>query len=268
MIPIVARGLADGRHQGLLAEAERHRLIAALPVGPGTPQRFALRMAGRGRRPAVAPGRRCSCCGHTGRRRSDRLAMADSVAKRREEKIARIVACAWTLAQEDGIAGVSLHGLARAVGMRQPSLYVYFDSKHALYDAMFADGNRQLLERLGAVTFSPEPREALKQWLNTFAAFGSENAELYQLLFHRPIPGFAPSPQSYALAGKVLGDAYTLMRAAGVTEQGDMDCIVAITAGVTDAQISNDPGGDRWLRHLNRLVNLLADDAIARGRTR
>jgi AcrR family transcriptional regulator len=193
--------------------------------------------------------------------------MANSVAKRREEKIAGIVASAWALAQQDGIAGVSLHGLARVVGMRQPSLYVYFDSKHALYDAMFADGNRQLLERLDAVKFSPEPREALKQWLNTFAAFGSENAERYQLLFHRPIPGFTPSPQSYALAEKVLGGAYTLMRAAGVTEQGDLDCIVAITAGVTDAQISNDPGGDRWLKHLNRLVDLLADDAIARGRT-
>ena len=44
-----------------------------------------------------------------------------------------------------------------------------------------------------------------------------------------------------------------------------MDCIVAITAGVTDAQISNDPGGDRWLRHLSHLVDLLADDVIARG---
>jgi AcrR family transcriptional regulator len=191
--------------------------------------------------------------------------MANSVAKRREEKIARIVACAWTLAQEDGIAGVSLHGLARAVGMRQPSLYVYFDSKHALYDAMFADGNRQLLERLDTMTPSPEPREALKRWLHTFAAFGNENAELYQLLFHRPIPGFTPSAESYALAEKVLDGAYALMWAAGVTEQGDMDCIVAITAGVTDAQISNDPGGDRWLRHLNRLVDLLADDVIARG---
>ena len=183
--------------------------------------------------------------------------MANSVAKRREEKIAGIVASAWALAQEDGIAGVSLHGLARVVGMRQPSLYVYFDSKNALYDAMFADGNRQLLKRLDAVTLSPEPREALKQWLHTFAAFGSESSERYQLLFHRPIPGFTPSAESYALAEKVLGGAYTLMRAAGVTEKGDMDCIVAITAGVTDAQISNDPGGDRWLRHLNRLVDLL-----------
>jgi AcrR family transcriptional regulator len=191
--------------------------------------------------------------------------MANSVAQRRAEKIAGIVASAWTLARADGIAGLTLHGLAREVGMRQPSLYVYFDSKNALYDAMFADGNRQLLERLDAVTFSPEPREALKQWLHTFAAFGSESSERYQLLFHRPIPGFTPSAESYALAEQVLVRAYTLMRAAGITEQGDLDCIVAITAGVTDAQISNDPGGDRWLKHLDRLVDLLVDDAIARG---
>lgn len=55
------------------------------------------------------------------------------------------------------------------------------------------------------------------------------------------------------------------MRAAGVSDQGDIDCIVAVTAGLTDAQLSNDPGGDRWLRHLNRLVDLLVDDAITRG---
>jgi hypothetical protein len=46
-----------------------------------------------------------------------------------------------------------------------------------------------------------------------------------------------------------------------------MDCIVAITAGITDAQISNDLGGDRWLRQLNRLIDLLIDDATARGAT-
>jgi hypothetical protein len=55
MVPVdVARGLADGRHQELLAEAERRRLIAAVPAGPGAVPRFALRVAGRGRRPAVA----------------------------------------------------------------------------------------------------------------------------------------------------------------------------------------------------------------------
>ena len=66
------------------------------------------------------------------------------VTLRREAKVAAIVESAWELAREHGIAGVSLHALAREVGMRQPSLYAYFDSKHALYDAMFADGNRRL----------------------------------------------------------------------------------------------------------------------------
>jgi hypothetical protein len=54
MVPIyVARGLADGWHQELLAAAERRRPIAAVPAGPGAFQRFALRAAGWGRRPAV-----------------------------------------------------------------------------------------------------------------------------------------------------------------------------------------------------------------------
>ena len=48
---------------------------------------------------------------------------------RREAKVAGIVESAWKLAREHGIAGVSLHALAREVGMRQPSLYAYFDSK-------------------------------------------------------------------------------------------------------------------------------------------
>ena len=193
--------------------------------------------------------------------------MAGSVAKRREARMAQIVACAWALAREHGIAGVSLHALAREVGIRQPSLYEYFDSKNALYDAMFADGNRQLLERLDAVRLSGEPREALKGWLAVFAAFSCEDPARQQLLFGRPIPGFAPSPDSYALAEQVLAGVVTLIRGAGVTGQGDIDCIVAVTAGLTDAQIANDPGGDRWLRHLDRLVDLLVDDAIARGGT-
>jgi hypothetical protein len=58
MAPIyVARGLADGRHRELPAGEERRRLIAAVPTGPAGPgavQRFALRVAGRGQRPAVA----------------------------------------------------------------------------------------------------------------------------------------------------------------------------------------------------------------------
>ncbi len=178
--------------------------------------------------------------------------------------MAGIVACAWELAREQGIAGVSLHGLARAVGIRQPSLYEYFESKHALYDAMFADGNRQLIERLNGIELSGDHRVALKQTLAALTAFALEDPARYELLFQRHVPGFIPSPEPYALAEEVLSRIVALMRDAGVTEQGDIDCLVAITAGLMEAQLSNDPGGNRWARHLDRLIDLVADDAITR----
>ncbi len=120
--------------------------------------------------------------------------MVGKVEARREAKTAAIVAAAWKLAREHGIAGVSLHALAREVGMRQPSLYEYFDSKHALYDAMFADGNRQLLERLDAQTLPRDPRAALKKYMRTFMSFALEDAARCELLFQRHIPDFNPSP--------------------------------------------------------------------------
>ncbi len=191
--------------------------------------------------------------------------MADKVIRRREVKVASIVTAAWELAREHGVGGVSLHELARAVGMRQPSLYEYFGSKHALYDAMFADGNRQLLERLGGVKFPTGPRAAVKKYLATIVAFSVEDRARYELLFQRHLPGFTPSPKSYALAEDVLGQLVKLLGDAGVTGPGDIDCIVAITAGLMEAQVSNDPGGKRWTRHLNRLVDLYMDDAIERS---
>ena len=188
-----------------------------------------------------------------------------SVAERRQAKKAAIVAAAWELARQQGVAALSLHALARAVDMRQPSLYEYFGSKHALYDAMFADGNRQLVERLDGVRLPRDPRAALKKLLGVFVAFVLEDAPRCELLFERHIPGFAPSPESYALAEEALGLIVKCINDAGVGNQGDIDCIVAVTAGLIEAQFANEPGGNRWIRHLNRLVDLLVDDAIARS---
>lgn len=48
-------------------------------------------------------------------------------------------------------------------------------------------------------------------------------------------------------------------------DRGDIDCLVAMTAGL--AQLSNEPGGDRWIRHLNRMTDVLVDNATE-GRSR
>jgi len=72
----------------------------------------------------------------------------DRRAERREAVIAEILEAAWDVARSEGLAGLSLRDVARRIGMRPPSLYWYFDSKRAIYDAMFMQGNRQLLAQL------------------------------------------------------------------------------------------------------------------------
>ena len=177
-----------------------------------------------------------------------------------------IVATAWGLARTHGIGGLSLHALAREVGIRQPSLYVYFDSKHALYDAMFADGNRQLLERLDALKLPRDPRAALKAFMRGFVDFAVEDPARCALLFQRPIPGFEPSSESFSYAQSVLKRVIDLLHAAGLQAQSDVDCFIAMVAGLIDAQISNDPGGDRWTRHLGRLTDMHLNE-VERRRT-
>jgi AcrR family transcriptional regulator len=184
-----------------------------------------------------------------------------SVAERRAAKKAFIVSEAWGLAGSEGIGGITLRALARRVGMRQPSLYEYFDSKNALYDEMFADGNRQLLARLEAVKLPADPRLAVKRYTRAFVEFALEDQARLQLLFQRPIPGFVPSAESYALAERVLIQVRQRLDDAGITHPDDVDCFVAIVGGLMAAQDSNEPGGNRWTRHLNRMIDLHLDHA-------
>lgn len=50
------------------------------------------------------------------------------------------------------------------------------------------------------------------------------------------------------------------MQTAGVTHSGDIDCLVAITAGLVQAQRTNEPGGTRWVPNLDRMVDLVPDN--------
>src|SRR3954468_1026769 len=68
--------------------------------------------------------------------------------RRRLETIEEIVDVAIEVMTEQGVGGLSLGEVARRMGMRTPSLYVYFDSKNAVYDAVFARGWRAIHEEI------------------------------------------------------------------------------------------------------------------------
>nr|MDQ3351662.1 hypothetical protein [Actinomycetota bacterium] len=64
----------------------------------------------------------------------------------------------------------------------------------------------------------------------------------------------------------VMDRVVEMLRVAGVEDQADIDCFIAMVAGLIHTQLSNDPGGDRWSRHLERLTDLYLDDIHRRSR--
>lgn len=188
--------------------------------------------------------------------------MSTSVTARRSERREQVLTAAWGIAAESGLAAVSLHEVARRVGIRQPSLYSYVNSKLDLYDAMFAQAYEQLLARLDAVTPRGTAREQLVQLTRAVLDFVVENLPRQQLLFQRTIPGFEPSPASYALARRLIDRCTGLLSALGADSPAHIDVYTALVAGLGSQQAANDPGGDRWIRHLEALLDMFLDHFV------
>jgi len=192
---------------------------------------------------------------------SDRAGRAgdSTVAARRARRREQILAAAWQIAAEAGLGAVSLHEVARRVGIRQPSLYGYVCSKLDLYDAMFAQAYDQLLSRLDATKPCGTAREQLLRVSRVVLDFAVENPPRGQLIFQRTIPGFEPSDASYALAKRVTDRSTGLLSALGAGSPDHLDVYTALVGGLGAQQIANDPGGDRFTRHLERLLDMFLD---------
>jgi AcrR family transcriptional regulator len=175
----------------------------------------------------------------------------------------RILPSAWSLARDRGLAGWSLRDVASEVGMRAPSLYGYFDSKNALYDAMFAEGYTALLTRIEATSRQGGAGEVLHRAAHLFFDFSVEDPARYQLLFLRTVPGFTPTADSYLHAQRVLGELAAVLAAAGVGNPHQVDLWTALLTGLASQQISNDPGGERWQRLIDPAVDMLLDRSQA-----
>jgi AcrR family transcriptional regulator len=184
--------------------------------------------------------------------------MTDRRAARREQTIEEIVDAAWAIVREEGLAGLSLRDLGARVGMKAQSLYSYFASKNEIYDAMFHQGYLAFAADMADLTGEDpgDAREVARRVAHRFFDFCTGDPVRYQLLFQRTIPDFVPSAESYAVAV----EAYEAMRAQlavlGVEDPAAVDLWTATLTGLTDQQISNDPGGDRWKRIVDRAVDM------------
>lgn len=183
------------------------------------------------------------------------------IAERRAATRREILDAAWAQAREVGIANITLRDIAKAVGMQPPSLYTHFDSKNAMYDAMFAEAWEDYEAHATAqlAILPSEPRAALHHVGRMFFDFGVSDLARYQLTNQRTIPGFEPTPESYAPAVRVLDHGVDLLASLGVTDRADFDIWVSLLGGLIDQQLANDPGGDRFARLLDRAIDMFAD---------
>ena len=158
---------------------------------------------------------------------------------------------------EEGLAGLSLRDLARRAGITTPTVYAYFESKSAIYDAMFGQAATEFADRMAEPIDGDGPHEILATYARRFVEFCTSDPARYQLLFQRTLPGFEPSPESFAPAIRALANAHELLALHGITEERHIDLSTALITGLVDQQISNDPGGDRWTGLVDESVTML-----------
>src|SRR5436309_3257771 len=126
-------------------------------------------------------------------------APGDRRARRRQETIAEILAIADDVMTEEGVNGLSLSEVARRLGVKPPSIYKYFDSLMAIYDALFERGQRTHLEVMRTAMAQAEPGlDALVAGLEASGRWALAHPATAQLLFWRPVPSFEPTPGAMA----------------------------------------------------------------------
>lgn len=158
---------------------------------------------------------------------------------------------------------MSLRDLGRRLGMATTSVYSYFDSKMALYDAMYADAWQAMID------FDPQPpardlRTAIRAESHRWVRFSLEDPVRFQLMSYRTIPGFEPSAESYEIAKRAYSQSFDSWYELGPVRQSDVNLAIALVNGLLGQQLANEPDGDSWVRLVDEGLDLIIDDIEAR----
>ena len=151
---------------------------------------------------------------------------------------------------EEGVNALSLAEVARRMGVTPPSLYKYFPSLMAVYDALFARGAREHLEAMRSGMAGVEPGlPALVAALEAGGRWCLDHRGMAQLLFWRPVPSFEPSPEAFApsiemvdLNRECLADAVAAgqLGRAAASDEG-LYSVSILSAGTLSQARANEP---------------------------
>ncbi|HWI05155.1 MAG TPA: TetR/AcrR family transcriptional regulator, partial [Acidimicrobiales bacterium] len=175
----------------------------------------------------------------------------DRRGRRRLETIEEILDIAQDIMCEHGVNGLTLSEVARRLGVQPPSLYKYFDSLMAVYDALFMRGNIANLEVMRAAVAQADPGlDALTAAVEASGRWCVANPPLAQLMFWRPVPSFEPSAESMApsvemvnLQRQALADAAAAGQLGPGADSDEALWVVSVfISGIVGQAMANEPG--------------------------
>jgi AcrR family transcriptional regulator len=197
-------------------------------------------------------------------------ARVDRRARRRQETIEEILEISVVVMAEEGVNGLSLSEVARRLGVQPPSLYKYFPSLHAVFDAIFERGQRENLEVMKAAMADAEPGlDALTRGLEASGRWSLANQAVAQLLFWRPVPSFEPSAEAFAPSHEMVAIQQQAMNDAVDAGQlgeaaRDIEAVYLVSVFITGAisqAMANEPdlpwGEGRFSPLFPKLMDLL-----------
>ena len=193
----------------------------------------------------------------------------DRRARRREQTRGEILDHALQIMADDGAAGLTMARLARAMEIRPPSLYKYYPSLLAVYDALFRRGQLANLQALREGMRGAAPGlDAVTGAMEATGRWAAANPVLAQLLFWRPVPGYQPSAEAFAPAMQITDLLRSALQNAvargqvhpdAATDPG-MDLLSIMHFGVISQHLANDPGSDwdhgRYTRRHREIIPL------------
>jgi len=177
----------------------------------------------------------------------------DRRTRRREQTRSEILDHALQIMAEDGAAGLTMARLARAMDIRAPSLYKYYTSLLAVYDALFRRGQQANLQALREGMRGAAPGlDAVAGAMQATGRWAVANPVLAQLLFWRPVPGYQPSAEAFAPAVQIAGLLRSALADAAARGQvhpdaatdAGLELLSIMHFGVISQHLANDPGSD------------------------
>jgi AcrR family transcriptional regulator len=193
----------------------------------------------------------------------------DRRTRRRNQTVQEILDVALEVMAQEGVAALSLAEVARRMGMRPPSLYQYFPSKMAIYDALFERAANRALGVVEAYRpgLTDDPLRAIAAAQEAVVSWAIANPVLAQLLHWRPVPGFEPSARAFEPAIRQLelvrealaAAAGAGQLAAAAASDDGVALYTVLVSGVISQQLSNDPAAPAGQGRFTRLAPAALD---------